>query len=195
MKKIFLLLMILLCVSLCACTGQKPEKIGTTTVYISKDGKVTATFVEDFSQPQYDMTELQTMTETEIAEYNGQNGEGCVAMTYFQVEGNIAKMQMEFADYSDYSAFIGEDLFVGTIAEALEAGYVLDVSLTNPVNSEDVIGEHELLTMQESNIVIVENAIRVRTESKMLYMSTDAAYIDEYEVDGYDNPDVTVIVY
>ena len=49
--------------------------------------------------------------------------------------------------------------------------------------------------MQESNIVIVENAVRVRTESKMTYMSCDAVYIDEHEIDGYDNEDVTVIVY
>ena len=49
--------------------------------------------------------------------------------------------------------------------------------------------------MQDSHIIIVEDAVRVRTESAMVYMSTDAKYIDEYEVDGYDNPDATVIVY
>lgn len=195
MKKVFVLLAVLLCLCMCACTEQKPENIGTTTVYVRDDGSISATFVEDFSQPQYDMAELQTMTETEITEYNGQNGEGSVTMTFFEVEGNIAKMQLDFVNYSAYSDFIGEDLFVGTIAEALDAGYVLDVSLTNPNNSEEIIGEHELLTMQEANIVIVENAIRVRTENKMLYMSADAVYIDEHEVDGYDNQDVTVIVY
>ncbi len=195
MKKVFVLFAVLLCMCMCACTEQKPENIGTTTVYVRDDGSITATFVEDFSQPQYDMTELQTMTETEITEYNSLNGEGTVTMTFFEVEGNIAKMQLDFVNDTAYSDFIGEDLFVGTIAEALDAGYVLDVSLTNPNNSEEFIGEHELLTMQESNIVIVENAVRVRTESKMTYMSSDAVYIDEHEIDGYDNEDVTVIVY
>jgi hypothetical protein len=63
------------------------------------------------------------------------------------------------------------------------------------LNAEDVIGEHELLSMQDANIIIVEDAVRVRSESKILYMSADAKYIDEYEVDGYDNPDATVIIY
>ena len=74
-------------------------------------------------------------------------------------------------------------------------GYDLNVTLVNPTDVSQTIGEHELLTMQDSNIVIVENAVRVRIESVMLYMSADAKYIDEHEADGYDNPDATIIVY
>lgn len=195
MKKALIFAMMLLMMCLCACTEQKPEDIGSTTVYVRKDGSITATFVEDFSQPHYDMTELQTATEADIAEYNAEAGEGTIEMTFFEVEGNIAKMQLDFANADAYTDFIGEKAFVGTIAEALEAGWDLDVSLTNPLDAEDMIGEHELLTMQDTSIVIVENAVRVRTEGKMLYMSSDAKYIDEYEVDGYDNPDITVILY
>lgn len=195
MKKVFILAVTILAVFLCACTEQKPEDIGSTTVYIRNDGSITATFVEDFSQSYYDMTELQTATEEDVAAYNAAAGENVVEMTFFEVEGNIAKMQMDFADAESYSDYIGEVVFHGTVAEALEAGYELKFSLTNPLNADDVIGEHELLTMQDSNIIIVEDAIRVRAESKMLYMSTDARYIDEYEVDGYDNPDATVIIY
>lgn len=195
MKKASICLMLLLAMCLCACTEKKPEEIGSTTVYVKDDGSITATFVEDFSQPHYDMTELQTMTEEEIASYNAANGEGSIEMTFFEVEGNIAKMQLVFVNDDAYVDFNRESVFVGTVAEALEAGYDLKVSLTNVADASDVIGEHELLAMQDSNIVIVENAVRVRTQSKILYMSSDAKYIDEYEVDGYDNPDATVIIY
>lgn len=195
MKKAGILTALLLVMTMCACGGQNPEKIGSTTVYIKNDGSIEATFVEDFSQPQYDMEELQTMADEEILAYNTKAGEDKVAMTFFEVEGNVAKMQMTFTDDEAYREFNNEIVFVGTVAEALEGGYDLNISLTNPANAEDVIGEHELLAMQDSNIIIVENAVRVRAESKILYMSTDAKYIDEYEVDGYDNPDFTVIVY
>lgn len=195
MKKASICVMLLLAMCLCACTEKKPEEIGSTTVYIKDDGSIEATFVEDFSQPHYDMTELQNMTTEEIASYNASNGEGSIEMTFYEVEGNIAKMQLVFADDDAYVDFNHEDIFVGTVAEALEEGYDLNVSLVNPTDAEDTIGEHELLTMQDSNIVIVENAVRVRTQSAILYMSSDAKYIDEYEVDGYDNPDATVVVY
>ncbi len=195
MRKASILVMLILAIGLCACNGQKPEDIGSTTVYIENDGNITATYVEDFSQSYYDMTELQTLTEEDIAAYNTKAGEDKIAMSFYEVEGNIAKMQLTFTDMEAYSDFIGEAVFNGTVAQALEAGYDLDVSLINVADAEDAIGEHELLAMQDSNIVIVENAVRVRTESKIVYMSSDAKYIDEYEVDGYDNPEATVIIY
>lgn len=195
MKKVGILTALLLVMTLCACGGQNPEKIGSTTVYVMNDGSIEATYVEDFSQPQYDMEELQTMADEEILAYNTKVGEDKIAMTFFEVEGNIAKMQMTFTDDEAYREFNNEIVFVGTVAEALEEGYDLNVSLSNPLDAEDVIGEHELLEMQDSNIVIVENAVRVRIESKILYMSTDAKYIDEYEVDGYDNPDATIVIF
>lgn len=195
MRKVSFLVIMLAVVFLCACGEQKPEDIGATTLYFRNDGSITATFVEDFSQSYYDMTELQTETDAEIAAYNLNAGQDKIEMTFFAVEGNIAKMQINFADADAYSDYIGEDVFCGTVAEALEEGYDLKFSLTNPQDANDVIGEHELLAMQDSNIIIVEAAVRVRSESEMLYMSTDAKYVDEYEADGYDNPDATVILY
>lgn len=195
MKKVSILAVMLLTIFMVACAEQKPEEIGATTVYVRNDGSIIATYVEDFSQSYYDMAELQTDTETNIAAYNTTAGENRIEMTFFSVEGNIAKMQLEFAGTEDYVAYIGENVFSGTIAEALEAGYALEYSLVNAADANDVIGVHEILTMQKSHIIIVENAVRVRSESAMLYMSSDAVWIDEYEVDGYDNPDDTVIVY
>lgn len=195
MKKAWLLSLVLLVVCLCGCTGKKPEEIGQTTLYVRNDGSVEATFVEDFSQPHYDMAELQAMAEDEITAYNTATGEQRVEMTFYEVEGNVAKMQIIYASFEDYVSMNNENIFVGTVADALEVGWDLNISLVNPQDAEDVIGEHELLTMQESNIVIVENALRVRTESPFLYISSEAVYIDECEVDGYDNPDATVIIY
>lgn len=195
MKKASICVILLLVMTLCGCAKKSPEEISATTVYINNDGSIEATFVEDFSQSYYDMTELQNMANEEVAAFNADAGDEKIAITFYEVNGNIAKMQMTFTDAESYSAYVKEDLFAGTVAEALEAGYDLKYSLINPENADEVIGEHELLTMQDSNIVIVENAVRVRTQSKMQYMSADAVYIDEYEVDGYDNPDATVILY
>lgn len=195
MKRASIFIAVLLMMTLCACAKKSPEEISATTVYVNNDGSVEATFVEDFSQSYYDMTELQNMANEEVAAFNANAGDEKIVITFYEVNGNIAKLQMTFVDAESYSAYIKEDLFVGTVAEALEAGYDMKYSLMNPDNAEEQIGEHELLTMQDSRIVIAENAVRVRTQSKLQYMSTDAVYIDEYEVDGYDNPDATVIIY
>ena len=66
MKKVLLLVTMIATVFLCACSEQKPEEIGATTVYVKNDGSVIATFVEDFSQSYYDTEELKADTEADV---------------------------------------------------------------------------------------------------------------------------------
>lgn len=188
-----------LCIALmtmiCACDPLNPSKIGSTTIFVDKEGKVTETVVEDFSMPQYSQDELNTQIAEEMAAYNATAGEDTVTLEYFTVENSIVKTQMTFRTAADYAAFNNVPFFNGTIADALAAGYTLDVILKNPANEDETIGIHEILTMQDKNVLIIESATRLRTESKILYVSEDTVIIDDYEVDAFENADATVIIY
>ncbi|MBQ7971864.1 MAG: hypothetical protein IJ291_00205 [Lachnospiraceae bacterium] len=186
---------LILAMGLSACSSQNVNNIGKTTVYVETDGNIVHTIVEDFGMPYYEEEGLRQKAEADVSSYNEETGREAVAMTSLKVENQIVKLQMTYENADDYTAFNNEDLFVGTIAEALAAGYDLKYDLKNPLNENDTIGEHELLTMQDKHIVIAENALRLRTEAKVLYASVDADFIDEYEVDAYENDGVTVIIY
>ena len=178
-----------------ACNQQNPDKIGATTMYVDKEGKVYETVVEDFSMPQYDEEELSLTIAEEIAAYNSKNGVDTIALEHFKVENGIVKTQLTYKTASDYEAFNQEAFFNGTISEALAAGYTMDVILQNPSNPDETIDLYQILTMQDKKVMITDIPARLRVPSKILYVSEDVKIIDEYEVDAFENTDATIIIY
>lgn len=194
-KAVIAVLSIVMMISICACNSQSPDKIGATTIYVDNKGKVIETVVEDFSMPHYDEEELNKSIEEEMTAYNESVGKEAVNLEYFKVENGIVKTQMTFESAADYEAFNNVEFFTGTIADALAAGYSMDVTLKNPANDEETIGIHEILTIQDKQVMIIQAPTRLRTESKILYVSDDTAVISEYEVDAFENADATIIIY
>ncbi len=180
---------------LCACNSQNPNKIGATTLFVDKEGKIIETVVEDFSMPQYSTEELSLTIAEEVAAYNSEVGVDTVTLEHFKVENGIVKTQMQFKSAADYEVFNNVEFFNGTIADALAAGFSLDVILKNAANPDETIGIHEILTMQDKRIVITEIPARLRVASKILYVSEETTTIDEYEVDAFENTDATIIIY
>ena len=194
-KAIAAVLGIVVMLFMVACNQQNPDKIGATTMYVDKEGKVYETVVEDFSMPQYDEEELSLTIAEEIAAYNSKNGVDTIALEHFKVENGIVKTQLTYKTASDYEAFNQEAFFNGTISEALAAGYTMDVILQNPSNPDETIDLYQILTMQDKKVMITDSPARLRVPSKILYVSEDVKIIDEYEVDAFENTDATIIIY
>lgn len=194
-KAIAAVLGIVVMLFMVACNQQNPDKIGATTMYVDKEGKVYETVVEDFSMPQYDEEELSLTIAEEISAYNSKNGVDTIALEHFKVENGIVKTQLTYKTASDYEAFNQEAFFNGTISEALAAGYTMDVILQNPSNPDETIDLYQILTMQDKKVMITDIPARLRVPSKILYVSEDVKIIDEYEVDAFENTDATIIIY
>lgn len=194
-KAIAAVLGIVVMLFMVACNQQNPDKIGATTMYVDKEGKVYETVVEDFSMPQYDEEELSLTIAEEISAYNSKNGVDTIALEHFKVENGIVKTQLTYETASDYEAFNQEAFFNGTISEALAAGYTMDVILQNPSNPDETIDLYQILTMQDKKVMITDIPARLRVPSKILYVSEDVKIIDEYEVDAFENTDATIIIY
>lgn len=194
-KAIAAVLGIVVMLFMVACNQQNPDKIGATTMYVNKEGKVYETVVEDFSMPQYDEEELSLTIAEEIAAYNSKNGVDTIALEHFKVENGIVKTQLTYKTASDYEAFNQEAFFNGTISEALAAGYTMDVILQNPSNPDETIDLYQILTMQDKKVMITDIPARLRVPAKILYVSEDVKIIDEYEVDAFENTDATIIIY
>lgn len=194
-KAIAAVLGIVVMLFMVACNQQNPDKIGATTMYVDKEGKVYETVVEDFSMPQYDEEELSLTIAEEISAYNSKNGVDTIALEHFKVENGIVKTQLTYETASDYEAFNQEAFFNGTISEALAAGYSMDVILQNPSNPDETIDLYQILTMQDKKVMITDIPARLRVPSKILYVSEDVKIIDEYEVDAFENTDATIIIY
>ena len=64
-------------VLLVGCTGGM-DSIMTNTMTVHKDGKIADVSVEDFSDGDYSMTDLEQFVTDEVNAYNTANGEGSI---------------------------------------------------------------------------------------------------------------------
>ena len=144
---------------------------------VGKDGSITETLVEDFAEAYYDEESLRSMILSETAEFNRNHADANVSVGKLEREDGAVTVQISYPSaeiYSEYNTdeYNSKKLFCGTIKEAYDAGYSLDVSLQDS-RGENTIGKQELLEMGEQYILISENPIQVQVPGKIQYASSN----------------------
>ncbi len=160
-----------LAIGLAGC-GSGDLAVTETTIELKKDGSVVHTIVEEFTEDYYDVSRLQAMIQTSCDSYNAgkENGVGVEEITN---EGGMMRVKMNYPDAAAYAGFNQSALFLGTVKEAHNAGYDLNVTLVSMEDNETTIGKEEILGMGEKHIAIVREAVDVRVWSRVLYASQD----------------------
>ena len=107
-----------------------------TAICIKKDGTVVEAGIEEFDSTVYDQLELDAFVRAEVADYNASAGAEKIKVQQITVENNIATMYLEYSSPQDYAAFHGVTFFVGTMQEAIDAGYMEDIEFyANAINT------------------------------------------------------------
>lgn len=174
MRKGLALVLAIVCmtVGMTGCGGSD-SAVTATTIEVKKDGSVVHTIVEDFAETYYDMQELQNMIQTACSSYNAAAGDGTVTVESAEETEGVLTVIMKYKDAAAYAGFNKLALFVGTVKDAYNAGYDLDVTLYSLQDESDAIGKEEILGMGEKHIVILREAVDVRVWNKVLYASGD----------------------
>ena len=200
---------VVVCLSLCAMftgcgTGSDANvPITSNTLEVTEDGRLIAYIVEDFDKDYYDINELKTMVEDEAAKYNQAKASlvseaGQVPITVEKVimaeDGSKkAVVALNFANAAVYTDYMGLEAFYGTVAQATEKGYVLDGMLKAVKNDEPLIGE-TLKKSQDKTILIIKDAVTVRTYNKVQYLSKNASITAEGFVNAETKDELKYII-
>lgn len=163
---------VIMAIGLAGC-GSSESAVTATTIEVKKDGSVIHTIVEDFSEDYYDLAALEREIQDACDSYNALSGEGSVTVGEAVVADGILTVRMTYQDAAAYAGFNKQALFTGTVKDAYNAGYDLDVTLYSVLNDGETIGKDELLNMGEKHIVILREAVDVRVWNKVLYVSGD----------------------
>ncbi|NLL76402.1 MAG: hypothetical protein GX235_04035 [Clostridiales bacterium] len=158
-----------------------------TIIEVQKDGVIVETIAEDFTADYYNEDELRNMVLSEVAEFN-KNSEQDISVDKFENKDGIIKIVMKYPSaeaYTDYnsSEFDNKQLFCGTVKEAYDEGYSLDVTLQSAGNEEESIGKDELLGMGEKHILISNVPFRVQTFGKILYLGDNVISLEKNKAD------------
>lgn len=182
-RKYSLLAVVLLTFSLWGCGSSEAPAV--SGIGIDKSGKVTGCIIENFEREYYTKDELESMIQEEIDEFTGTHGEESVVFKAMeepagkdQESGRQILVRMEYADAGVYSEFNGEELFYGTVAQAVEAGYELDVTLNAVESADGQVDKNAILAMGEKHIIITSENIRITLPGKAAYISRDVQVED-----------------
>ena len=152
-----------------------------TTITVEKRGRVRESIVESFDKDYYDLDELTREFSTSVEDYNEAIGGQEIRLRGIELKKDSKiYVDLEFSGPSDYENFVGEKLFVGTVGDAYDNGYTMDVVLKG-VEKGDKIDKLKIMSMADRNIIIMSEHARVRTFKDIAYVSANVDVIDSNE--------------
>ncbi len=204
------LTLIAACLSFCVlfitgCEEQEEVYVPVTenTVEAVADGRLIGYIVEAFDKDYYNITELGDMVRAEIAIYNEKNAHlateagraPIIVDKVSMAEDGSAKavVALNFQNAAVYEDYMGTELFYGTVAEAVAAGYQLEGQLVGVKKGETLTAE-QITKNGENHILIVADTLWIRTNEKVQYLSGNASLTETGIVDGNESEELKFII-
>lgn len=180
--------------------GTKKDSGDASVITLKKDGSIERRLVEDFGED-YSEDALKNLIDTSITAYQSQAAQAQVSLKSCQKnkEDRLA-VEMTFGDWASYAGWnnyfldymyaseMGMDtaaikistdgFFAGTISDAYNAGYGLEVTLNavSEKNAVQTVSKSELLGLGDTHIVILERGsddepVTVECFGEIMYVS------------------------
>lgn len=184
---------LMVCIACLLCACQKETDVDTNTVIIDKKGQITEAIVEEFNQPYYDLDELKSNIEGQIASYNTQSGsEETVTLDNIELTDQTVHVNITFADHNAYTGFNEKELFAGTVADAYSAGYEFPQMQQTDGTA---ISQADVLELGEKHVVILEEQQQVRVPGKITHTSEGVSLVDDKTAVNLNEGQKAFIIY
>lgn len=145
----------------------------TNTVYLLEDGKVVSNSVENFDENTYSKNDLKSYIKEVINTYNAEH-ENAVKQKSLSVKDGKAVLVMEYASAEVFEEFEGTDVFVGTLADAVTAGYTFEGDFANVTDGKvKFASADEFLTGDYKVLIIKANVNVSLEEGQICYVSAE----------------------
>jgi hypothetical protein len=143
-----------------------------STVFVQKNGTILSTDIESFDPGSYDESGLRSYVEEAISDYTEEHGSGTVKLKDLSFANGVATLSIEYASVSDYSEFNGIEMFSGSIAEALAAGYSFDGEYYDfSDGNQSLCDASAFLDTDGYKVVIIKANTDVHVNGKVKYTS------------------------
>lgn len=203
MKKFLLMgILVMLAFGVVGCTKENAatEEKSMNSLTVLEDGSVKSVIIEDFTESYYNVDDLTKMILDTISVYQKEDPDSSIELETCELMGTQVKVVMKFDSSESYSGYNCEELFIGTVQEAYDKGYDLNMTLTGTDKEASTIGRQELLGMGENHILILENTmdegtLRVNCYDTILYTGNGVSRIEKKKADVVPTQEFSVIVF
>ena len=156
------------------------------TVFLLKNGKVVSTDVEDFDTDTYSKEDLEKFVNEAVEAYNSEHGKDTIEKKKLKVENGTAVLTLEYASAEDYASFSGDELFAGSIAESLTAGYKYDTEFASLEGKQPQFCEaSDILEQDGLKVVVFRGDANVNVAGKIVYVSAPNTKLVDKKTVGY----------
>ncbi|MCD7842382.1 MAG: hypothetical protein LUG56_07940, partial [Lachnospiraceae bacterium] len=179
-------------------TAWTPQE--SDAVSIAADGSVTEIVQDTLDESYYDVSELESMINSEITEYNSEHGEDTIQIDSFENEGTAVTLKLWYSSAEDYAEFNNAEFFSGSIIGAQIEGYLFDTSfyqVEDGVADDTALGSSRVFQDMSLQVVIVQAPMEVHVEEgTVIYISTNAEMIssDTVNANGEQEDEGEVLV-
>lgn len=171
MKKRTRFLAALTCMLLLTGCKNAGEGVTKTTVSLDDKGGVSHVIVESFDKDYYNIEEMEQSMDTAIESYNAKASKDAVKLESLETiaDGKSVKAVMSYKSAADYAALNERIFFVGSVSQAIDAGYELVDAVKTDGTSVDLS-----TVSQDLQIVVTQEAFDLKVPGSVMYTSKDA---------------------
>lgn len=193
-----ILMLLIACMMGCGADSSEGEEL-VTSVSLQKDGSIKGVIVEDFDKAYYDVNALETMIQEAISDYDKQNPTAEITLESCEMleNENKVKVVMTYDSAQSYAGFNSKILFVGTVQEAYEAGYDMNLTLYDVADAEKntTIAKQDILNMGTNHIVFMEENMRMKCFGNILYVGDGVDYIGKKTAEMANTQGLSVVMF
>ncbi len=188
--------LLLVLLMLTACGSAEPEEI--STIEVQKDGSIIQSTVGSFDKDYYSKEDLESFAKEEIQSYSA-SGDGTIELSDISMldDGNV-KLTLKFDNSETYTAFEGKTLFMGTIAQAIVAGYEPSGYMTPVEEGESAdasVKVKEADYTMDMNILVVQEQYEVTVPGEILWVSSVGTKLTGESSVQINTDELTYIIY
>lgn len=163
-------------------SNSSTEVLSEDTIVVKSKGQILGSIVEAFDENTYSANELESMLDSEVSDYNSIAGsEEAVKVKSFNINDNVAQIDIAYESAADYRSFNGTALYVGTVDEIAGKGVLFDKELIDAAGGANIPAGSTAKIVDMKAVAISESAV-VKVPGKLLYYSSNVEPIDKKSV-------------
>ncbi len=173
---IFLSVLVCATLLLSGCNAKLTDKLTETTVTIKKNGQIVYQLVDVFDKDYYDFNELVAMAQLEVEtfEAGGVTFDGW----HQSLDGsNRVMLQFKFADWQTFADFNQEQLYYGTVGEALAKKLMTDATLTEYSDKKVLVTDVKAKFICPGDVLHTSVGVKITENGKIDTVQTDGVCV------------------
>lgn len=169
----------------CGLLGDAPWEPTETALQVREDGTMTEVVIDQLEQSYYNASELESMINSSVSEYNKSHGADSVKIDELLLENNQVKLTLTYASAKDYADYNNVRFYNGSMLGAEMDGFLFYNQFKQVEKGtvvQDNISNEEPLKHKEYQVLVTDTSHIVQVPGDVVFVSVNGAPTGERDI-------------